>query len=202
MSQDGEILRAIANAGTLVIFTSDHGEGLGSHRWTGKMMFYEEEAAVPLIVSWKGVTPAGRIDRTHLVSALDVLPTICDYAGIQPPASIRGESLRPVIEQPDQSGHEFVVSEMARGGQGGPGRSFLVRTKNYKYMVFPGSQRVELFFDLATDPGELKNLAGEATLAAEVERHRQLLAQWIETTEEDKHPVEEPAQTPRRKPGR
>ena len=48
---------------TLVVFTSDHGEGLAAHHWTGKMNFYEEEAAVPLIVSWKGVTPAGRIDR-------------------------------------------------------------------------------------------------------------------------------------------
>ena len=165
-------------------------------------MFYEEEAAVPLIVSWKGVTPAGRIDRTHLVSTLDVLPTICDYAGIQPPAQIRGESLRAVIEKPDQPGHDFVISEMARGGQGGPGRSFLVRTNKYKYMVFPGAQRVELFFDLVADPGELKNLAGKAMLAAEVERHRQLLAHWTKTTEEDKYPVEAPAQTPRRKPSR
>ncbi len=55
------------------------------------MMFYEEEAAVPLIVSWKGVTPPGRMDRNHLVSTLDVLPTLCDYAGIQPPPLIRGE---------------------------------------------------------------------------------------------------------------
>lgn len=54
-------------------------------------MFYEEEAAVPLIVSWKGVTPPGRMDRNHLVSTLDVLPTLCDYAGIQPPPLIRGE---------------------------------------------------------------------------------------------------------------
>ena len=129
-----------------------------------------------------------------------MLPTICDYAGIQPPAQIRGESLRAVIEQPDRPGHEFVVSEMARGGQGGPGRSFLVRTN--KYMVFPGAQRVELFFDLAADPGELKNLAGNATLATDLERHRQLLTQWNKKTEEDKYPAEAPEQTPRRKPSR
>ena len=103
------------------------------------MMFYDEEAAVPLIVSWKGVTPAGRIDRKHLVSALDVLPTICDYAGIEAPAVMRGESLRAVIEKPEQPGHEFVVSEMAAGGAGGPERSFMVRTQKYKYMLFPAS---------------------------------------------------------------
>jgi arylsulfatase A-like enzyme len=94
--QVGQVMAALQQAGheedTLVVFTSDHGEGLGSHRWTGKMMFYDEEAAVPLIVSWKGVTPAGRIDRKHLVSTLDVLPTICDYAGVPPPSLIRGSS--------------------------------------------------------------------------------------------------------------
>ncbi|MEW6359353.1 MAG: sulfatase-like hydrolase/transferase [Planctomycetota bacterium] len=192
--QVGQVLEALRQTGqeenTLVIFTSDHGEGLGSDHWTGKMMFYDDEAAVPLIVSWKGTTPAGRIDREHLVSALDVLPTICDYAGVQPPPSMRGESLRAVIEKPDQPGHEFVASEMA-GHLGGSGRSFMVRTKKYKYMVFPSAEgeRFEMLFDMDSDAGEMKNLAGDAALAGELERHRQLLAQWKKTTEEDKYPI-------------
>ena len=201
--QAGQVVEAVRQAGqedgTLVIFTSDHGEGLGSHRWTGKMMFYEEEAAVPLIVSWKGVTPAGRIDRRHLVSALDVLPTICDYAGLEPPPLVRGRSLRAVIEKPDGPGHEFVVSEMAGGGAAGAGRSFMVRTKKHKYMVFPGAERSEMLFDLESDPGEMKNLAGEAAMAGELERHRQLLAQWNTTTEEAKHPVKPNPEATRKK---
>jgi arylsulfatase A-like enzyme len=188
--QVGQVLEALRTSGeeenTLVVYTSDHGEGLAAHRWTGKMMFYEGEAAVPLIVSWKGVTPAGRIDREHLVSTLDVLPTICDYAGVKPPPSLRGGSLRTVIETPGQPGHEFVASEMVRGAQG---RSFMVRTKRYKYMVFPGIQPSEMLFDLQSDPGEMKNLAGDAAVEGEVQRHRQLLAQWKATTEEGKYPV-------------
>lgn len=187
--QVGQVLEALRKSGeeenTLVVFTSDHGEGLGSHRWTGKMMFYEGEAAVPLIVSGKGVTPAGRIDREHLVSTLDVLPTICDYTGVKPPPSLRGESLRSVIEKPEQPGHEFVASEMARGGQ----RNFMLRTKRYKYMIFPGAQPSEMLFDLQSDPGETKNLAGDAAMAGELQRHRQLLTQWKATTEEAKYPV-------------
>jgi choline-sulfatase len=191
--QVGQVLQTLRQVrqeeNTVVVFTSDHGEGLGSHRWTGKMMYYEEEAAVPLIVSWKGVTPAGRIDREHLVSTLDVLPTICDYAGVTGPAVRRGESVRPVIEKPETAGHEFVVSEMAGGGAGGLGRSFMIRTRQYKYMVFPGAERSEMLFDLPADSGEMRNLAGEATLAGELKRHRELLAKWNETTEEAKHPV-------------
>jgi len=189
--QVGQVLQALRETGqednTLIIFTSDHGEGLGSHRWTGKMMYYQEEAAVPLIVSFKGVTPAGRIDREHLVSALDMLPTICDYAGLRGPAIMRGKSLRPIIEKPQQPGHEYVVSEMANG----PARSFMVRTKQYKYMVFPAAngQKHELFFDMQADPGEMKNLAALPALATEIERHRTLLADWNKLTEEAEHPI-------------
>jgi arylsulfatase A-like enzyme len=196
--QVGRVLAALRRTGqednTVIVFTSDHGEGLGAHSWTGKMMFYDEEAAVPLIVSWKGGTPAGRIDREHLVSTLDVLPTICDYAGIQAPPAMRGESLRPVIEKPEQPGHEFVVSEMAGGGAGRAGRSFMVRTKQYKYMFFPGAERAEMLFDLQADPGEMKNLAGEKTHVGQLDRHRQLLAQWKQATEEAKYPLQPSAQ--------
>jgi arylsulfatase A-like enzyme len=190
--QVGQVLQALHETGqeenTLIIFTSDHGEGLGSHRWTGKMMYYQEEAAVPLIVAWKGVTPSGRIDRTHLVSGLDILPTICDYAGVPGPSVMRGQSLRAIIEKPEQSGHEFVASEMAQGQV----RSFMVRTKKYKYMTFPerNGPGAEMFLDLEADPGEMKNLAAQPALASEIERHRKLLADWNKLTEEANHPIQ------------
>jgi len=199
--QVGLVLQALRETGqednTLIVFTSDHGEGLASHRWTGKMMYYEEEAAVPLIVSFKGVTPAGRIDRGHLVSALDVLPTICDYAGVKGPALMRGESLRPIIESPRRPGHEYVVSEMASG----PARSFMVRTRKYKYMVFPDTngRKREMLFDLQADPGEMKNLAGQTAFTTEMERHRTLLAGWNKLTEEDKYPILPSPKAQRRK---
>jgi len=189
--QVGQVLQALRRTGqeenTIIVFTSDHGEGLASHRWTGKMMYYEEEVAVPLIVSFKGVTPAGRIDREHLVSALDVLPTICDYASVKGPAVMRGQSLRPIIEKPMQSGHEYVVSEMANG----PERSFMVRTKRYKYMAFPGNagQKLQILFDMQADPGEMKNLSGQAAFASEIEHHQKLLAEWNKLTEEEKYPI-------------
>jgi len=190
--QVGRVLETLRRMGqedqTLVVFTSDHGEGFGAHRLTGKMMFYEEEAAVPLIISWKGVTAAGRMDRNHLVSTLDVLPTLCDYAGVQPPPSMRGESLRTVIEKPGEPGHEFVVSEMA-GAAGRTGRSFMVRSGQYKYMLFPGVE-TELFFDMQADPHEMKTLAADKAVAGELARHRQLLAQWKKTTEEDSYPAQ------------
>ena len=204
--QVGQVLETLRSAGqednTLIVFTSDHGEGLACHHWTGKMMYFDDEAAVPLIVSWKGVTPAGRIDKDHLVTALDVLPTICDYAGLTPPEKMRGESLRAVIEHPETPGHEFVASEMP--GTGGK-RSFMVRTKQYKYMFFPDTPPSEMLLDLDADPLEMKNLAGQEAqvgqqaVAGELERHRKLLAQWKELTEEAQHPIDTTSQK-RKKP--
>jgi len=198
--QVGQVLRALRKTGleenTIVVFTSDHGEGLASHQWTGKMMYYEDEVSVPLIVSWKGVTPR-RIDREHLVSALDVLPTICDYAGVKISSVMRGQSLRLIIENPQQPGHEYIVSEMASG----MARSFMVRTKRYKYMVFPGTagQKLEMLFDMLADPGEMKNLAGQTAFAGEIERHRKLLADWNKLTEENKYLIKPSPKSQRKK---
>lgn len=191
--QIGELLEALRETNqdekTLVIFTSDHGEGLGCHRWTGKMMFFDAEAAVPLIVSWKGVTPGGRIDREHLVSTVDVLPTICDYAGIDPPPEVRGQSLRPIIENPRARWRSYVVLEMpyslARG------RAFMVRTARYKYIYVPiaGNDPLEMLFDMEDDSDELNNLAAASEFAPIVKQHRDMLAEWRQLTKETEFPV-------------
>jgi len=87
----GQILDALRESGldknTVIIFTSDHGEQDGAHRADEKSFLYEESTRVPFIVSWPGVTPAGTVDRSHLISSgLDLLPTICDFAGAPVPA--------------------------------------------------------------------------------------------------------------------
>jgi hypothetical protein len=59
-------------------------------------------------------------------------------------------------------------------------------------MVFsaPQGRHAEIFFDMEADPGEMKNLAGEPAHAGQIERHRQLLAQWNKTTKEMKYPIQ------------
>jgi len=75
-------------------------------------------------------------------------------------------------------------------GAGRAGRNFMVRTGQYKYMLFPGTGETELFFDMQADPYEMKNLATDKAVASELTHHRQLLAQWKKTTEEDKYPLQ------------
>jgi arylsulfatase A-like enzyme len=185
--QIGRILGALRDTGldrnTVVLFTSDHGESLGAHRLVQKKSFYEESAKVPLIVAGAGVTRPGSVDRTSLVSLLDILPTLCDFAGVAVPAGVRGPSLKAATE-----GHaldrDFVVSEVLLRDTPDPQRRML-RTSRYKYCVFNAGANPEQLFDLELDPGEVRNLAGMPEHRDALHRPRALLAGWIRETTDD-----------------
>ena len=107
-AQIGQLLDALKKNGleknTLVIFTSDHGDMDGSHRLASKNVFYENSVGVPFIMQYKGVIPAGVVDNKSLISnGLDVLPTLCDYAGVSAPNYLLGRSLRPLAENQEDN---------------------------------------------------------------------------------------------------
>jgi arylsulfatase A-like enzyme len=177
----GRVLAALEETGlatnTVVVFTSDHGEMMGSHRMITKQKLYDESASVPLIIR----PPDGRarVNKQHLVSGLDIMPTLLDYAGIAAPAAARGRSLRPLVEGKDPPWREFVVTENISGVD-----SRMLRTARYKYILFATGENREQFFDLERDPGELKNLIADSSLAGEVARHRSLLQEWMQATQD------------------
>jgi len=125
----GRLLDALEATGlaerTLVLFTADHGEGRGRHGTVTKNFLYEEAVKVPMVVAWPGVVRAGVQDREHLVSGLDLVPTVCDYAGVEPPPKGRGRSLRPLLEGRATAWRDVVVAEAryAPAGWSGPGVS-------------------------------------------------------------------------------
>lgn len=171
----GRVLQALEDGGhaddTLVIFIADHGEGTAHHRMTRKNQPCQEALAVPLVVRLPGQVPAGRTDDAHLVSGLDVTPTICDYAGVEPPPEMRGRSLRPALEGGNAAWRDFCVSEVNTNS----GR--MVRTQRYKYITYAGDETEQLF-DMVQDPGELTNLADDAGYADVLAAHRRLLGEW------------------------
>jgi len=185
-AQIGEVLEALRNAGvednTLVVFTADHGDGAAAHHWNQKQVLYEEPTRVPFIVSGKKFTKAGQIDRTHLVSTgLDLIPTVCDYAGIPMPDGLRGRSVRPLAEgNPPAQWRDFVVSETEfeyeNTATGIRGR--MLRTPRYKYIVYSEGTLREQLFDMHADPGEMRNLAVDANKKVVLEECRARLAQW------------------------
>jgi len=179
-SQIGRVLDALRASGledrTLVVFTSDHGDLDAAHRLEHKSILYEEAARVPLVVSQKGVTKAGLVDDEHLVSVgLDLIPTLCDYAGIDPPAGLLGSSVRPLAEgRPLPSWRDSVVVETENGR--------MIRTARYKYNLYDSGAHREQLIDLEADPGEMQNLAQDPAHADVRKTHRALLRRWIESS--------------------
>jgi choline-sulfatase len=170
----GRILDALEASGqagnTVVMLTADHGEGAGRHGHVQKWTPYEESVKVPLIFSYPRGIQSGVKDDVHLVSGLDLVSTMCDFAGIPAPPKARGRSLRALLEGKQVMWREFVAAEMQRVGR-------MIRTGRYKYVRYENDP-VEQLFDMKADPWETRNLADEARYAAEVAAHRRLLDQW------------------------
>ena len=195
---DGEIGRILdalddtaQTRNTVVLLTSDHGEGRGRHSHVQKWYPYEESVKVPMIVSCPGRVAEGHKDATHLISGLDVMATMCDYAGVDAPPHSLGRSLRPLLERKDTAWREFVVSEHHVVGR-------MVRTEQFKFVEYADDPVVQLF-DMHADPWEKRNLYQEANYASVIRDHRKLLADWTKRL----RPVPpSPLPGARRKPGK
>jgi arylsulfatase A-like enzyme len=176
----GTVLDAFAGGDVppITIFTTDHGDLGGAHGlpYKGPAM-YEELVRVPLVISWPGRIRAARSDA--LVSLIDLLPTLCDLTRAPLPDGVDGLSLRPVLEQTMPGGREMVFAEYY-GKQAWRVPIRMVRTARWKYVRYLGYG--EELYDLAADPGELRNLAREERGKSERARLARELDDWIRRT--------------------
>jgi len=172
---------------TLTLFLSDHGDGHGAHRLNQKSFLYDEQTRVPLIVRYPGVMPAGRVDATHLVNiGLDVLPTFVDAAGAdRRDGHADGHSLLALAHGDPASWRDalYVETNLPEPKNLGT-RGRMVRTGRYKYVTYQWGRYREQLFDLERDPGEMVNLAVDARHAETLNHHRELLAAWVEQTDD------------------
>jgi arylsulfatase A-like enzyme len=166
---------------TVIIYTSDHGDGHAAHQWNQKMSFYEEAVNVPFIISWKGRTKAGFLDQKTLASTgLDIFPTILGLAGVPLPGSLHGHDLGPRALA-DSEGEtlperNYVVSEITQAQSGNKGR--MVVTRNFKYFLFESGKNREQLFDRVEDPGELYPVTYRPEYRSQLLAHRDMLAEW------------------------
>jgi len=184
----GRILESLERYGhldnTIVVFTSDHGDGCGSHRLNQKQVLYEEATNVPFIVSHltKG---AEKLNETALINTgLDLIPTFCDYTGSKIPKKLQGKSVRDLVEDSSKREYLFMETEFAEGIKsfGIMGRA--VRDERYKYIIYSEGEGREQLFDLQYDPGEMYDLSELKGYREIKERMRQQLKQWqVETND-------------------
>lgn len=184
----GQVLDALKASGaaenTLILFMADHGDCQGAHGWNQKTVFYDESARVPFILHYPGAIEAGVSDRL-VNTGVDLLPTLCDYAGIPIPKGLHGLSLKGTGNDAggaDSRQYVVVSHKMVQGaevdGKMPVCNGRMVRSRRFKYCAYDLGGRRESLVDMEADPGEMINLAGKAEYAAELKRHREYLQEW------------------------
>jgi choline-sulfatase len=172
------ILDAIKESGqeenTLILFSSDHGDMDAAHRMEHKGTLYEEATNTPFLAMWKGHIPGGRIDSTHLVSnGLDLLPTICDYAGTEGLADIRGKSLRKLFENEKTSWRKTLGVESGIG-------QMIVDDEGFKYIRYDVSGIEEQLLDMNKDPYETTHFTDSIGYAPKLSSMRKIFeTEWF-----------------------
>jgi len=162
-SNVARVLHALDASGvrddTLVVYTADHGENLGTRRLWGKSNMYEEAAAIPLIVSGPGVG-AGKVCATP-VTLTDVSATILEAVGLPQHIVPGPRSLRALGAEPDD-GRRVALSQYHASGA--DTAAFMIRKGRYKYIHYV--EYAPELFDLEADPEEMCDLAADRRHAA------------------------------------
>jgi arylsulfatase A-like enzyme len=148
---------------TVVVYTSDQGFYLGEHGWYDKRFMYEESLRTPLVIRYPAKIAPEQVNE-QLVLNLDMAPTLLDLAGVEIPAAMQGQSLRPLMDGTSPGEWRDAVYyryyEFPHGWHK-VRPHYGVRTDRYKLIHFGGDMDVWELFDLEADPGEMHNVYGQ-----------------------------------------
>jgi len=199
----GRILAALADSGaegrTIIVFTTDHGDMMGSHRLLAKTVMFEEAVKVPLLVRAPGLAPH-RVDAP--VSHIDLVPTLLDLMSQPIPRQLQGHSLRPVLEQRGTPTEDHVFIEWNERGEAQvsePGAEVSdlakkVSASRTRTVISPDGWKLNLseadkceLYHLPSDSGEAQNLFYSGSHQDTIDRLRERIKRWQERTKDDAH---------------
>jgi arylsulfatase A-like enzyme len=160
--QFGRLVDYLENAGlsedTIIVFTSDHGDMLGSHRYIDKQLPYDESIRVPLIVRWKGKTVKGYLNE--IASLVDMPETLLSMMGLSFPEKRDGVDLSPMFLE-NRPGLESAYAASHVPCHNATVRPYdawrALRTKDYLY-AREAHTDCTFLFDMKNDPYQLNNL--------------------------------------------
>ncbi len=163
---------------TVIVLWGDHGWHLGDHGMWCKHTNYEQATHAPLLFVAPGQRPATR--SRDIVEFVDIYPTLCDLAGLEPPAHLQGDSLAAVVRGDESTGDDIETDGFAlqvyprRTKETGPMLGHALRSDRYRYVEWQqrdGSIVARELYDLKNDPGETANLAARPEMASVVSEH-------------------------------
>jgi len=177
----GRLLRALeeteAAADTIVIFTADHGDMLGSHGLEYKGAPYEESARIPLLLSYPRKLKGG-VTNDLLISTVDFMPTLLGMCGVEPPAGVQGQDLSELILTGSGKRPESVYVE---GRLTQPDEWRMV-VRGFDKLVVNAKFEPTHLFNLADDPYEMNNQCDDKTQRRRVDELTALLKSWMRRT--------------------
>lgn len=174
---------------TAIVFLSDHGDAQGAHGWNQKTILSDESARVPCLISFPSRISAGESNQL-IQTGIDLTPTICDLAGVEPRDPLPGASMLVSAGRGEDRRRPYVVTE-TRFLQGCPNpepgtpelvNGRMLRSDRYKYCVYDWGEHRESLFEMDTDPGETVNLARRPDRQSILDQHRAWFAEWSEST--------------------
>ncbi len=203
----GGILNTLENLGladnTIVVYTSDHGDMMGSHRLLAKSVMYEEAVKVPWLIRAPGM---GRQQTTihNRVSQIDLVPTLLDLMGAPSAPDLPGHSLRPLIEGGEATeDHVFIEWNPSTVGNISPTSNITPHSldsvsreevrrldiTSTRTVIAPDGWKLSLsdndscqLFNLGNDPLEETNLYDTGKFDAVIARLSNRIADWQERT--------------------
>lgn len=140
---------------TAIVFLSDHGMPLPF----AKTQVYHHSTNTPLMVRWPGVTKPGAVDEEHMVSAVDLLPTICDMVGFEKPEGMDGRSFAPLLKGEKQDGRDFVIKEYNENAGGSRDPMRAIQTKDFLYIFNPWSNGERVMATATSGTSTYKRMA-------------------------------------------
>jgi choline-sulfatase len=160
----GRVLDALESSqhadNTIVVLFSDHGFHLGEKQRWAKRSLWEDGTRVPLIIAAPGFDGNQRTGQP--AELLDVFPTLLELAGLPADTSQEGQSLVPLMRQPEQDWPYPAITSFGRG-------NFSIRSARYRFIEYYDGSR-ELY-DLQNDPHEWNNLATDTAYGDIIDHH-------------------------------
>jgi arylsulfatase A-like enzyme len=162
---------------TIVTFVADHGYQLGEKgKWSKAGSLFEMGTRVPLLLSVPGAKGNGS-SSLRIVESLDIYPTLVELCGLPRPEGVEGQSLVPLLNDPQAPWDRPAYSVWSEDGTSLHGTA--VRTEKWRYAEFGAEgKNGAMLFDPKTDPLEMKNLAGEPQYAPVCEELSRLTRQY------------------------
>lgn len=182
-AQVGRVIDSLDRLGladnTIIVFTSDHGYHTGEHGLWQKMSLFEESSRVPMLIVAPGVSAKGGIAKSP-VSHIDLFPTLTELCGVKTPSNIQGQSLVPMLKDPNVVGRGWAITQVTRGALGpraaqnpnAKDKSFFgysLRTPRWRYTEWDEGNQGRELYDHDKDPLEQTNLAMKPEYAKTVD---------------------------------